>query len=117
MYKKTPTISFEKKEVVHRASKMLSMNLAFALMLAGALHSSAASLGQTVTLRKKEAPMSHVLKDVQKQTGYNIFYDDHLVPADLRVTVKMDNKPLKQALDELLTSHDLEYELRQKNIV
>ncbi|MGO1721952.1 MAG: TonB-dependent receptor plug domain-containing protein, partial [Sphingobacterium sp.] len=93
------------------------MKLALALMFAGIIHVSATSLGQTVTLSKKNVPMGTVLKDLQKQSGYNIFYDDNLVPENLRVSINLKNQPLDQALDDLLSQHGLDYHLVENNII
>ena len=116
MYKKIETIP-SSLGVVRRKPKLLSMKLALALMFAGIIHVSATSLGQTVTLSKKNVPMGTVLKDLQKQSGYNIFYDDNLVPENLRVSINLKNQPLDQALDDLLSQHGLDYHLVENNII
>jgi len=116
MYKKIETIP-SSQGMVHRKPKFLSMKLALALMFAGVIHASATSLGQNITLNKKNVPMGAVLKDLQKQSGYNIFYDDKLVPENLRVSINLKNQPLNQALEDLLSQYGLDYHLVENNII
>lgn len=116
MYKKIKRRSFRKGER-HRIPKYLSMKLALFLMCAVVLQASAVTHGQTVTLSKKNIKMANVLKEIQKQTGYHIFYSSTLIPDDLTVSLSIRGQGIEETLQQLLTKHDLVYEIVDKNII
>lgn len=103
MYKNTP--------------KFLSMRLSLILMFVGVLQVSAFTYGQNVTLSENDAKLTKVLRELQKQSGYNIFYDSGIVPASATVDVDFENVHIEKALDELLPEFRLEYQLVEKNII
>lgn len=117
MYKKIERSSFHSLGARHRTPKYLSMKLAVLLMCAGILQASAVTLGQTVTFKKKNVKMTTVLQEIQKQTGYHIFYDSSLIPEDLRVSLAIEEKGLKETLEELLAKQDLVFNIVDKNII
>ncbi len=93
------------------------MKLALLLMVAGTLHASAAIHGQTVTLKKKNVKMTAVLKDIQKQTGYNIFYDASVITDKWVVSVDFANQSIEKTLESLLGRYSFDFTIVDKNIV
>ena len=116
MYKKNKIIS-SMGDIVHRKPKYLSMKLAIALMFASVFQASAFTFGQTVTLKKKNVRITNVLKDIQKQSGYNIFYDSSFFPSNLLVSVDFDKKPFDKALESLLKDYAIDYNIVDKNVI
>lgn len=116
MYKKinlTPIL----KRGLHRHIYKLSMKLALLLLFVGTAHASAPTFGQSITLKKKNAKLSSILKDIQRQSGYNIFYDASVVSKDLLATVNLTNQPLDKTLETLLKGYSLDYKIVDKNII
>lgn len=116
MYKKIKIIS-SIGDIVHRKPNYLSMKLAITLMFASVFQASAFTYGQTVTLKKKNVSMTNVLKDIQKQSGYNIFYDSSFFPSNLSVSVDFNKKPFDKALESLLKDYAIDYNIVDKNVI
>lgn len=116
MYKKIYLTSVL-KQGLHRHIYKLSMKLALLLLFAGTAHASAPTFEQSITLKKTNAKMTAILKDIQRQSGYNIFYDASVVSANLTVSVDFNKNPLVQTLEALFKDHDLEYSIMDKNII
>lgn len=116
MYKKNKAF-LDKEGSIHRIPKIIAMKLGVLLMCAGSLQASTMTFGQSITLHKKDAKLVRVLRQVQQQSGYNVFYDATLISPSLTLDVSMTNKPLKQALDLILSSYPLEYSIVDKTII
>ncbi|MVZ66497.1 SusC/RagA family TonB-linked outer membrane protein [Sphingobacterium sp. DK4209] len=116
MYKKNKIIS-SLGDIVHRKPNYLSMKLALALMFASVFQASAFTFGQTITLKKKNAKVTNVLKDIQKQSGYNIFYDSSFFPSNRVITVDFNKKPFEKALESILEDYAIDYNIVDKNVI
>ncbi|MCY4779353.1 TonB-dependent receptor [Sphingobacterium sp. UT-1RO-CII-1] len=116
MYKKI-NISFLKRDMRSGRGRSLSMKLALAFIYTGILSSGANTLGQVVTINKKNVKMIDVLWEVQRQSGYNIFYDAALIPANLRLDVKLKKQSLGTALTQILHAHGMDYNMSDKNVI
>ncbi|WP_194285648.1 TonB-dependent receptor [Sphingobacterium zhuxiongii] len=93
------------------------MKLALALMFASVFQASAFTFGQTITLKKKNAKVTNVLKDIQKQSGYNIFYDSSFFPSNRVITVDFNKKPFEKALESILEDYAIDYNIVDKNVI
>ncbi len=80
------------------------------LWLGVALHA------QNVTIRAVDQPAAEVFRTIVEQTGKNFVYSSELL-RDLRVSVDIKKKPLKQALDIMLKDTGIEYSIKGKNII
>lgn len=108
---------FVKKENTTQIPISMKLSLAIPLLLAATLQVNAFTFGQRITLEKKNSKLSTVLKDIQRQSGYNIFYSESLVENEGRVNVNLKNVPLEVALKDLLSASQLDYKIVDKNIV
>ena len=75
------------------------------------------TFAQTITLKQNNVKLTSVLRTIQQQSGYNIFYDHDLIEEDINIDVDFKNKSLEGALDHLLKPHGITYTINQKNIV
>lgn len=116
MYKKN-NISIGRGVPFLRINRLLSMKLALLLLCAGTLQVNAMTFGQTITIQRKNAKMAEVLQEIQKQSGYHIFYDAALVPSDLRLHVDIDGLSLKAALSKVLPIYHIDYSVVDKNVI
>jgi hypothetical protein len=71
----------------------LVMRLTTFFLLIALLHASASSLAQQVTLHEKQASMQKVLSDIEKQSGYNVFYGDQVLQNIPLVDIDLNNVP------------------------
>ncbi|WP_400261432.1 carboxypeptidase-like regulatory domain-containing protein [Sphingobacterium sp. SG20118] len=95
----------------------MKLSLAIPLLLATSLQVNALTYGQHVTLDKRNVKLSVVLNDIQKQSGYNIFYNEGLFSSQKRIDVKYKNMPFKQVLEEILIEEQLDFSIVDKNII
>ncbi len=93
------------------------MKLTAVLLFAACMQVSATGYSQNITLNKKDVPLQSVFRDIEKQSGYEFFYKVSLEKNFKNVTVSLNNTPLKQALNEVLTDQNLVYEIVNKTIV
>lgn len=77
---------------------------------------SAACMAQNVTVRAIDQPAPAVFRTIVGQTGKNFVYSSELLK-DMRVSVNVKDKPLKQVLDIIFRDSDIEYEIKGKNII
>jgi TonB-linked SusC/RagA family outer membrane protein len=93
------------------------MKLTAILLLVGALHVSAATFSQTVTLSRRKTSLKQVFKEIKKQTGYFFFYKGQLLQDKPDVTVEFVKASLIDALNASLKDQNLSYSIVNKTIV
>jgi len=93
------------------------MKLTTILLLVGALHVSAVTFSQTVTLSRRKTSLKQVFKEIKKQTGYFFFYKGQLLQDKPDVMVEFNNVPLVDALNASLKDQNLSYNIVNKTIV
>lgn len=86
--------------------------LLLSIMLCGAV----ACMAQNVTIRAVDRPASAVFRSIVEQTGKNFVYSSELLK-DMRVTVNVKDKPLKQALSQIFRDSGIDYEIKGNNII
>lgn len=96
---------------------LLPITMVIFLVLFATLQIAADTFAQTITLKQNKIKLTSVLKEIQKQSGYNIFYDASLIPNDLTVDVNFKNSSLTLALDQLLRAHGVGFRVVDKNII
>jgi TonB-linked SusC/RagA family outer membrane protein len=96
---------------------LLVMKLTTILLLVGALHVSAATFSQTVTLSRRKTSLKQVFKEIKKQTGYFFFYKGQLLQDKPDVTVEFVKASLIDALNASLKDQNLSYSIVNKTIV
>jgi TonB-linked SusC/RagA family outer membrane protein len=96
---------------------LLVMKLTSILLLISALHLSAASFSQTVSISRKNTSLETVFKDIKAQTGYLFFYNENVDTRKNNITVDLKNVSLEQALDVCLKDQHLVYDIVNKTIV
>jgi TonB-linked SusC/RagA family outer membrane protein len=96
---------------------LLVMKLTTILLLVGALHLSAATFSQTVTLSRRKTSLKQVFKEIKKQTGYFFFYKGQLLQDKPDVSVEFVKTSLIDALNASLKDQNLNYNIVNKTIV
>jgi len=95
----------------------MKLSIAIPLLFAASFQVSAYSYGQKINLKKKNARLETLLRDIQKQSGYNILYKESLISHIQKVDVKFQDAALGTVLNELLGKYNITYKLIDKNIV
>lgn len=95
---------------------LLIMKLTAILILVACLEVSAKGYSQ-ITLSEKNAPLTKVFKEIQKQSGYDFVYTYELVEQAGNISVMLQNVTLQQALDECLRGKPLTYTISDNTVV
>ena len=96
---------------------LLVMKLTAILLLTAALHVSAASYSQTVTIPRQTSSIKKILKEIKKQTGYFFFYKGDVLQNKQDVEIELQKASINEALNTLLKSQELSYDIINKTIV
>jgi len=92
------------------------MKLTAIILLSAGLGASAKGISQTVTLDMKNAPVQNVFKEVIRQTGISIIYNEALLKDAPPVTINVKNVPLKDVLDICLGNQEIEYVIKDNTV-
>ncbi|KIC94052.1 TonB-dependent receptor [Flavihumibacter solisilvae] len=93
------------------------MKLTVALLVLACVQVNAKGFGQQVSLSEHNAPLSKVLKKIEKQTGYYFWYENKLIDQKTKVNLELKNVPLERALEICLANQPLQYSIIDKTIV
>src|SRR5690606_26157619 len=105
------------KAVRWRRCKSIQLKLSIILLFAGTLQVCAMTYGQNITLNKKNVKLSAVLKEIEKQSGYHIFYDNSVIPAQAIVSVNYENENVERVVKQLLAAYNVAYSIVDRNII
>lgn len=87
------------------------------LLFAFCLQVSAKGYGQKLNLDLKDVDIQTALKEIRKQTGYLFFYKNEDLKNTGRLSVRLRNAGVDQALDEILVNTNLRYQIIDKTII
>lgn len=99
------------------ASQMLRvMKLTACILLFFALHVSAETSSQTITLEGKNLRLEYVFSVIKKQTGYNVLYDGNAIKDARPVTLDVVNVNLEAFLMQVFDRQPLQYSIKNTSI-
>ncbi|MCY4780032.1 SusC/RagA family TonB-linked outer membrane protein [Sphingobacterium sp. UT-1RO-CII-1] len=93
------------------------MNIIVAVLLFCSLSLSAEVYSQNINLHLKNASMSDVFKEIERQSGYDIFYNVDLIESLSKKNVSVNKVNVNDALNVILKETDLEYKIEDRIIV
>jgi TonB-linked SusC/RagA family outer membrane protein len=93
------------------------MKLIPLFILIGLLQAGAKGLSQKLSLSEKNAPLSAVLKKIEKKTGFTFLYEDRVLEKADMVTVIGKNLSLDQVLSLCFEDQPLTYKIFSKTVV
>lgn len=105
------------KGPAHAHKILLIMKLTFLLLVTVFTQISLAGRAQSVTYAVKSAPLSMVLAEIQRQTGYHFLYTDQMLSDAHPIDLNVKNEPLKEALRQCFDGQPLSYSIKNKTIV
>jgi TonB-linked SusC/RagA family outer membrane protein len=81
------------------------------------LQVSASAIPKKISLTVKNAPIEHVIKLIQKQSGYQFIYNNELLGQAKPVSLNISDGTLEMVLSKCFEGQPLTYELVEKAIV
>lgn len=96
----------------------LIMRLSAFLLLVSILQVRAASTAaQTINLNASNASLTSVLKQIQKQSSFNIIYDAQMIKKAVAVNVHLNNVSLVNALEQCFQGQPFTYVVNDNTII
>lgn len=96
---------------------LLVMKLIIVLLTAGLLQVHASGLAQKVTINANHTDLKTVLKWVERQTGYGLFYNAKLMQSGKPLSLHVKDMPLQEFMELLLKGRPLSFKINEKNIL
>ncbi len=96
---------------------LLVMKLTLLLLTATFLQVSAATFAQKVTLKVKNASIRQVFEKIQAETNYDFLYSAEDLKGTHKVTLNVDDMPLKNALDICFRDQPVTYAITNTSIL
>lgn len=88
------------------------------IVLASSMLMVCGSTFSQINLNIKNQKVRQAIQQVEKESGYSIFYNNDLSGLDKTITVNLSNSSIEDALDQLLTGTDISYAVKKnKQIV
>lgn len=116
MYKKNTALSCRQGgSTLFKA--ILVMKLALIVLMISLFEVRATTYAQQVSMQKEDASLIAIFKEIQKQSGYHIFYDTKLVKNSQPVTLNLHQASIQEAMNESLNNQGLTYHIVDKNII
>lgn len=72
---------------------------------------------QTVTIKRKNAPLTEIFREVRQQTGFDFFYQQDWLKNTKNVSVDVKNEPLNAVLDKCFQEQPVGYVITGTTIV
>jgi hypothetical protein len=96
----------------------VTLKITVLLIISAFMQVSAASFAQkNISLSEKNSSLKEVLKSIETQSGYSVFFIQKMIDKALPVTIDVKDVPLKEALDQCFEHQPLSYSIRANTIV
>ncbi len=96
---------------------LIVMKLTVILVIISVFHVTASTYAQRLTIKKKNAPLVTIFKDIRKQAGYDFLYSDKLIKQARPVDVDIYNGQLENVLKVIFENQPFDYHLQGTTIV
>lgn len=100
----------------HAYKILLTMKLTTLLMFFGLLQVNATSRAQ-ITITNKQITLEKVFKEIQKQAGYDFFYNNDLIRKLPPISLNVQNAGVIEVLNASLGSQPLEFKVINNSVV
>ncbi|WP_159451668.1 TonB-dependent receptor [Pedobacter africanus] len=93
------------------------MKLTIVILVTSLLHVSAAGFAQRISMNKNKASLLEVIREIRKQSGYDFVITSPQIRAARPVSITVQNKTLKETLDECFAGQPFTYAVEGNIIV
>jgi len=81
------------------------------------LQISFAAKAQYITLSKNNISLTELFKEIKRQSGYDFVYKHDLLSKGKRISIAVQNKPLREVLDQSFKDQPFNYTIESKTVV
>ncbi len=96
---------------------LLVMKITTFLLFVALMQVSAKGIAQKLTLVNNHITLKEVFKEINKQTGYNIYWSDSQVNGNQVIDANFKDASLKEVLNKCLDSQPLTFTINDKTVV
>jgi len=96
---------------------LIIMKLTFVITFLFSISAFAEGYGQRINIELKNAAVESVLKEIKKQSGYDMFYNIDLINPLKKTNFRVKNATLDEALKEVTANLGLEYAIEERMII
>lgn len=93
------------------------MKLTLILLLSALMHVNAAGYAQKITLVNNNAPLTAVLKEIRKQSGYSFVYNQKSLKSARNVSLNIKDVDINEALQLCFKGQPFTYEVLMKTVI
>jgi TonB-linked SusC/RagA family outer membrane protein len=93
------------------------MKVTAIILLSACITASATGYTQKVSLSENNVPLEKVFKEIKKQTGFSFFFNEDLLTKATKVTVRVKDVSLQEALEICFKGQPLTYSIIGNTIV
>ncbi|TCD02730.1 SusC/RagA family TonB-linked outer membrane protein [Pedobacter psychroterrae] len=101
----------------HIRKILFIMRLTTVLILITMMHVSASTSAQKITYVQKDATLVQLFKEIKKQAGYNVVWNDDKFDATRSINANFKNTDLKEVMEKGLNGLPFTYSMTKKTIV
>jgi TonB-linked SusC/RagA family outer membrane protein len=96
---------------------LLIMKLTLILLISALMHVNAAGYAQKITLINENAPLTEVLKEIRKQSGYSFIYNQKSLKSARNVSLNIKDLDINEALQLCFKGQPFTYEVLMKTVI
>lgn len=96
---------------------LIIMKLVVFLIFVSIFQLHARNFAQKVTLSEKNASLVDVFRKIKAQTNYNLICQSDVLRDAPTINIEVENVPLKETLDQLLSSNGLSYVIEENSVI
>lgn len=96
---------------------LLVMKITTILLFTIILHVSATTLGQKITLKENNAPLTDIFNQISNQTGFDFLFTGSDLKNTKKVSINVKNEELREVLFKIFMDQPLDFTVANKSIV
>jgi len=96
---------------------LLTMKIAAFILFLALMQASGAVFSQKITYKADDVTLKKVLTEINKQTGYNVFWPPKSIENTHKLNVDFQNNSVEEALNSCLKDFKLTYTIEGKTII
>ena len=107
----------ERADRLQPAQMFRVMKLTAVLLLVATLQVSARTYSQEISINLRNVPITKAIREIRKQSGYLLLYNEEILKNAGRVTIKLEKVAVEKALSEVLALSGLSFRIVDNTII
>ncbi|WP_245738578.1 SusC/RagA family TonB-linked outer membrane protein [Pedobacter rhizosphaerae] len=93
------------------------MKLITLILITSLMQVSAASFGQLVTLKEKNVTLEKIIKEIRRQSGYDVLLSTNKIKTSTSINANFNNATIEEVMTKIISGKDLTYTIEDKTIL